>query len=337
MRCGSRRGYGWGCVGVWVLVALAGCGGADREPVQEVSEPEPAGVEFRREPGTLHIQIGGEPFASYVYYDEEIPRPYFAHVKSPSGIQATRHHPPIAGQDEMDHATFHPGIWMAFGDISGNDYWRLKGKVEHEMFVDGPSGGPGQGSFTVRNYYLKQGGSDRVAAEVARYRIQVTPFGYLLLWDSTFTPVAEEIVFGDQEEMGLGVRVQTPISVNYGGEMVDSEGRKNEAQIWGTQADWVDYRGEVQGQWVGILLMPHPDNFRRSWYHARDYGVIVANPFGRQAMKAGPESRVVVRSGEELRLRYGLLIHSSPTREGIGLQDAFPHFLSVTVEESGSG
>ena len=41
-------------------------------------------------------------------------------------MQVTRHHPPIEGQDRVDHGTFHPGIWMAFGDISGSDYWRLE-------------------------------------------------------------------------------------------------------------------------------------------------------------------------------------------------------------------
>lgn len=314
-----------------IALLVAGCAPAPemQEDAQKGEEKPVPTVEFAREPNQLQISVGGEPFGSYVYFDEEIPRPYFANVLSPSGVPVTRHHPPIPGQDEMDHATFHPGIWMAFGDLSGYDYWRLKARVEHEMFVEEPSGEPGKGCFAVRNYYLGKDESDRVAAEVARYCIYVTPHGNLLLMDSTYTPVGEKIVFGDQEEMGLGIRVHTPISVDYGGRMLDSEGRLNGDEIWGTQSDWVDYAGTVDGQWVGVTLMQHPGNFRKSWFHARDYGLIVANPFGRAAMKAGPESKLEVKAGEELRLRYGILIHSSKTEEDTDLPAAYETYLEL--------
>ena len=32
--------------------------------------------------------------------------------------------------------------------------------------------------------------------------------------------------------------------------------------------------------------MPAPSNFRTSWWHNRDYGVFVANPFGRVTYQA---------------------------------------------------
>ncbi len=37
---------------------------------------------------------------------------------------------------------------------------------------------------------------------------------------------------------------------------------------------------------------------------------MAANPFGREAMNKGENSRVVVEAGESLRLRYGVWIHS---------------------------
>ena len=135
-------------------------------------------VSFEQKPGALTILVGGKPFASYIYEDEKITRPYFAHVKSPCGIQVTRNYPPQEG-DPKDHSTFHPGIWLSFGDINGNDYWRLKAKVEHEMFVEQPKGGPGKGTFVVRNYYMSSDGKDRVLAELAKYTILVRPSGTL--------------------------------------------------------------------------------------------------------------------------------------------------------------
>jgi len=52
-----------------------------------------------------------------------------------------------------------------------------------------------------------------------------------------------------------------------------------------------------------------PENFRESWWHNRDYGLMVANPFGRAAMKQGEKSAITVRRGESLRLRFAAIIH----------------------------
>lgn len=91
-------------------------------------------VEFQQKPGRLLILIDKKPFATYVYEDSITTRPYFENVKTPCGIQATRNHPTLAG-DPKDHSSWHPGIWLSFGDLNGIDYWRLKGKVEQEMFT----------------------------------------------------------------------------------------------------------------------------------------------------------------------------------------------------------
>lgn len=81
------------------------------------------------------------------------------------------------------------------------------------MFVQQPVGGPGKGTFTVRNYYMSTDGKDRVCVELAKYTILVRPSGYLLVWNSTFSSDAHDFTFGDQEEFGLGIRVNTKISV----------------------------------------------------------------------------------------------------------------------------
>src|SRR4051794_25486478 len=56
------------------------------------------------------------------------------------------------------------------------------------------------------------------------------------------------------------------------------------------------------------LLMHGPRNVRRSRFHARDYGLLVANPFGRQEFTKREPSRVVVSRGETLKLRFGVLV-----------------------------
>jgi len=307
-----------------LFIILSFCACAAAFGAEEVPE-----VAFKHEPNKLLITVGGAPFASYVYDDSEITRPYFAHVHTPAGIQVTRNHPPIKGKDPTDHATYHPGIWLTFGDISGNDYWRLKARTLHDKFIVPPQGGPGRGTFTVRNVYLSAEGNRRVCVETCRYTILVRPGGYLLLWDSSFTSDSGDFYFGDQEEFGLGIRVATPISVREGGHITDSEGRRDEEQVWGKQADWCDYSGTIDGQRVGMTIMPDPNNFRRCWYHARDYGLVVANPFGRNAMTRGEKSKVAVRKGEKFHLGYAVFIYSAPANGKVHIDAAYKDYLKT--------
>ena len=302
-----------------MLVYLAGCSDNISQPV----------VAFQQKPGKLFISIGGQPFTTYVYEDSVITRPYFSDVKTSCGIQATRNHPPHA-DDPQDHATYHPGIWMSFGDINGNDYWRLKQKVEHEMFVEQPDGGPGKGTFTVRNYYMSSDGNNRILAELVKYTILVRPSGYLLVWNSTFSSNEGDFNFGDQEEMGLGIRVNTKISVQYGqGHMTNAEGMKDGKETWGKASKWIDYSGNIDDNYVGMTIMPDPGNFRSSWYHARDYGFVAANPFGREAMKQGEKSAVTVRKGEEFHLGFGILIYCNPGDDKPDINLAYQDYLDI--------
>ncbi len=294
-------------------------------------------------PGQVAMTVGSQPVAVYVYQEKGSPitRPYFAHVCVPGGIQVTRNHPPIEGQDLSDHGNYHPGIWMSFGDISGSDYWRLAARTEHVKFVEQPASEPGRGTFTVLNRYLDQHDPSKVVCkEIARYTLAVRPEGYLILWDSTFFS-DHEFYFGDQEEMGLGFRVATPLRVDKksrkfpnvapgNGSILDAKGRKNGKEIWGNASDWCDYSGTLQGKRVGITLFCNPDNFRPSWFHARDYGLLEANPFGRDAFDKGEISQVVVKPGEKFRLRYGLLLHATPGNISTDLELAYSDYLNIT-------
>jgi hypothetical protein len=293
-------------------------------------------VEFARADNELTIKVSGAPVATYCWKDDKITHPFFANVHAPNGTQATRHHPPVAGLDLMDHDTLHPGIWMSFGDINGSDYWRLKARVGQVDFVDLPHGGAGQGTFAVHNRYLSQKNpSQTICDEESRYTFLMRPEGYLLLWDSTFS-ADQEIAFGDQEEMGLGFRIATPLramakpegKVRPGkGMILDSEGRKNEKEVWGNAADWCDYSGTIDNQHVGLTILCHPGNFRPSWFHARDRGLLEANPFGRKSFEKGELSAVVVKPGEKLRLRYGILIHSGSKNEKVDLDAAYGDYV----------
>lgn len=270
--------------------------------------PTPVRLNLARD--YLDIVVKDTRVLRYVWRDEKIGRPYCAHLLAPSGVPLSRRHPPLKGQDATDHANYHPGLWLAFGDISGHDYWRLKARVEHTGFVSAPDSGKGWAKFVVRNRYMSSDGRSVVCHEEFRFALSVRTSGYLLLWESLFTPADKMVLFGDQEEMGLAVRLSTPLTVTRGGRIVDSQSRVNGAGVWGKQSAWCDYHGRVGDQLVGITLMPHPGNFRESWFHARDYGLLAANPFGSQALGGGDKNALQVTAESPLTLRWGLLLHS---------------------------
>ena len=300
------------------------------------SIPASGQVQFTKQEEHLDITIDGKPFATYVWEDERTSRPYFKQVMASGGeVQITRSHPPKEG-DLDDHETYHPGVWWGFGDVGGNDYWRMKAKVVGGDFVATPKGGDDRGSFAVKNKMLANGSDEVFCEQLCRFTILKREQGILMICESTFIRKEGDFWLGDQEEMGLGIRVATSIATKSGkgGEIRDSEGRTLHKEIRTNQSDWCDYSGPVAGKHGGILLMNDPSNFRKPWWHAVDTGLLIANPLGESELSGRGKKRenVLVKKGEPFRLRYGALIHLDAKKEDFDSKKAYADFLSVLAE-----
>jgi len=287
------------------------------------------GISFEQQQGKVLFKVDDRTIATYVYEDQQILRPYFTGLKTPDGVQVTRHHPPRKNVDADDHATMHPGLWLGFGDISGKDFWRNKANVKHVSFVRKPYACENRAGFAVLNNYVAD--EEKICREVCEITVFLRPRGYLILWDSEFSADSGPFYFGDQEEMGLGVRLATPIVVKNenGGRIIDDKGNLNEKAIWGKPSLWCDYAGPVGEVFAGVMVMPDPDNFGRCRWHVRDYGFMTANPFGKKAFNLGAPGKVIVRKGESLRLKFGILIHSSSSEKSIDLEAAYTDYLKL--------
>ena len=269
----------------------------------------------------LTITYAGKRVGEYVFRDEKILRPYFANLHSLMGIPLTRNSPPVVGVDAVDHDTMHPGIWLAFGDINGNDFWRNKGQIRHERFVKSPAILQNRVKFTTDSQLITPDGMPLCSLN-SQIEFSRQHQGLLLVWDATFHSETSDFTFGDQEEMGFGARLATPLIEKNGGVILSSSGLRTAQKTWGQPASWCDYGKRIADRNCGVTLMAHPTNFRESWWHNRDYGVFVANPFGRAAMKQGEKSALIVKRGTPFTIKFAALLHDTTDYDPVlGFQD----------------
>lgn len=274
----------------------------------------------------LVIACDGAPVGDFVFADRVVRRPGFHNLHAPDGTQVTRRHPPEPGKDATDHADMHPGLWMGFGDISGADFWRNKGTIRHDRFVDSPAVRSGRLEWSTASTLVSSTGME-LARQTGRFTLARKDQAYLLTWEADFVPLIDGFSFGDQEEMGLGARVATALTEKNGGLIVSSTGDRTANATWGKAYGWCDYSGTIDGRRAGVAIVPFPQNFRPCWWHNRDYGVFVANPFGRKALTQGAASRVDVPRGEVFSLRFAVILHSGPAESPFDVAAACRQFL----------
>lgn len=304
--------------------------------VASVTTAAASGFTIREEPGQLVILDREVLVATYAYQDTTVKRPYFANVKAPNGMQVTRLWPPREGLDPMDHDTMHPGIWQGFGRINNADFWRNKAWIRHERFIETTTADDNIVRFVVENHFEHQG--QTICIEHGAREIRRHDEGYLFIFDSKFLAV-ERTDFGDQQEMGLGVRLATPIIVRGGnGRILNSEGHVNESQAWGKRARWADYSGVIDGHRTGVLLMPDPRNFRPSRFHSRDYGFTVANPFADKDFVGGKANHTIIGPGKRLTLRCAALVYSRPNEQALDATAVYEkHLTALGIPTAPSG
>jgi putative membrane-bound dehydrogenase-like protein len=285
----------------------------------------------------VQIHFADQQIATYLKRHEQLTRPAFVNVKLPSGIQITRNFPPrkpedidpgYTAEEGIIHPVMHPGLWIGYGDVNGNDYWRLQAQVEFVEFVEKPEADRERVSFTIRNRYWNEAKTETVCFEIVQYTIRKIGMNIVMDIQASYQS-DRDFYFGDQEESGLGLRVASPLRVQGGkGTILNNRGEKNGAEIWGKPATWFDYFGTINERTVGVIVVPHKNNERPSWLHARDYGVIVTNPFPKQPKeRREPYVKTQVKEGEKFQLGWTVILHESSGAEEFHREELFKQFI----------
>ncbi|HID11195.1 MAG TPA: hypothetical protein EYP17_07830 [Candidatus Latescibacteria bacterium] len=302
----------------WVLDNLPA--GAERAYTLEWrEEPLSEGVQLVQREGQVEVVVLGQAFTTY-HCGPEWVRPFLYPLIGPYGLSMTRRLARSEDKD-MDHH-HHRSFWVAHGDVNGVDNWSEMeghGRTLHREFLR-LDGGPVFGRIVAVGDWVSVEGR-KVLEEVRDLRIYALPDRCRLVDMDVELKAAEgDATFGDTKEGGIAsLRVQPSMEVRNGGRIENSYGAIGEKEAWGKRASWCDYSGPVEGRWVGMALMDHPEGFRYpTYWHVRDYGLMTANPFGLSHFYNDPNRRGdhILRAGESIKFRYRLYVHVGDAREG---------------------
>ena len=266
------------------------------------------------------VKIAGEEFTVF-HHGASLPKPYFWPVRAPDGAILTR---PI-DPNEKEHP-HHRGIWLSVDEVNDIKFWAERGRITTRE-VKFQSGNPA--TIHLINDWM---GTDGTPTLIETTNISIYP-SRLMTYDFTLAPPAGKLArFDDTKEGLFGIRIAQSMREKEGGKVVNSEGKKTTQECWGQPARWVDYTGMVEAREYGVTIMDHPNNFRPSRYHVRDYGLFSISPFGEGAYQNDPaKSKPVILDDAtpSIRLRYGLYIHPGNAVDG-HVTDAYEQFLKST-------
>jgi len=297
-------------------------------------------VDLQRHGYQIDIAIDERPFATY-YFDPAVAKPYLFPIRSAQGTIVTRSFPMIADLAGEDRDEPHQrAMYFAHGSMNGFDFWgeaafprwsnhssQTFGRTTFRD-IDEMAGGYDSGKLRATFDLVKPDGA-RIAEEVQSYTFSGDEHSRTV--DCEFVIHAGEgiVEMGDTKEGTFAIRVVKALD-SPPGHMVNSAGATGEKGIWGKRADWVDYYGNVAGEDVGVAVFDRPDNFRHpTYWHARAYGLIAANPFGIREFSRDrhEDGSYSIPAGGSLVLRYRVLIHHGEYQEA-RLTDAYREYAA---------
>jgi hypothetical protein len=306
------------------------------EPLKIVKTPE--AIEFYH----------GNSLVTRYHIGAKVAKPYCWPINAPGDIPITRAWPMEKGapNETTDHV-HQKSAWFCHGDVipeglvlkvksldkrvEGVDFWSETpghGRIVCKK-VGEPQETPGMVRIETSNEWQTNDGMT-IMTEERTISLQRVANGRLISFDIDLHASVCPITFGDTKEGSMGVRVSDEVKVAKGnGKYTNADGKVNEKAAWGQLSAWCDYSGKVAGKEAGIAIFEHPTNQTMAAWHAREYGLMAANPFGRNGSgfpaRKGQTELVKLAKGEHLKLKYAIFVHTGDTQSG-NVADAFAKY-----------
>jgi hypothetical protein len=297
-------------------------------------------VELRRGDKQVEVLIDGRPFTTY-YFDPALAKPFLSPLRSAGGTILTRRFPMQKDVPGEDHDEPHQrAMYFAHGDINGLDFWgeaaypkwshHSLSKFGRTVFreIKAIAIGPESGVLRV-TFDLMDPDGTAIAEESQLYVFRGDEHNRIIDCEFIIRANHGPVKLGDTKEGTFAIRIAKALD-SPPGHIVNSRGASGEKDVWGKQAEWVDYYGKVGGEDVGIAIFDHPNNFRHpTYWHARGYGLFAANPFGLREFTHDrhKDGSYTIAADASLTLRYRVLIHHGDCRQA-GVAEAYQQYAS---------
>ena len=340
-----------------LILNMACISNKKQQPIRE--EQLPVKVENHPETKMVDITIGNTLFTAYRYADT-LEKPFLFPVVAADGITVTRGFPIAPREGEgIDHP-HHTGFWFNYGNVNGIDFWgnskwlppaekakcgviRLKNIEKSESLPDKGilvvnqewAGPDGSVPLTEHVTYVFSGGKDyriidhitTLTAQVPEVTFSDTKEGAFAIRVARFLefPSNEPKVFVDAKGQVTKIPVMNNEGVN--GNYLSSEGVEG-AGVWSTRARWMKLYGVSGSDTVSIVFMDHPSNLNfPTFWHARDYGLFSANPFGQKDFTQGKEElNFKLKKGESVTFKHRLYIKSGNNFDKANIEKEWKKF-----------
>jgi Methane oxygenase PmoA len=276
------------------------------------------------------IAINGKPFTS-LYPGADVNRPFLYPLLTASGKRVTRGFPIETLPGEPTDHPHQRGLFVASQNVSGYDFWEndptykratIPGKIVFREWLESKSGAAQGKLGSISDWVSKEGAV--LLTEKRTMTFYAEPRDCRMFdVDVTFT-ARQAVIMEDNHDAIVGLRLGPAFDPKNGGLALNAEGLQNQAEIRSQKSPWVDWQATLEGERAGFMLMDHPSNlnFPARW-DIRDYGLLMANPFGNREFFTGKpslnhEGGYRLAAGESIRLRYRILIH--PLRTDVRAQ-----------------
>lgn len=307
---------------------------------KQTSGPEIKFIEYEGDK-RINVMIDGKLFTSY-YWPDNVYKPILYPVLTSAGTEITRGFPLKPREGERNDHMHQVGIWLNYGSVNGFDFWgngsegkrnTNGGEINH-LSIEQLSDGVGEGSMVITASWVDPAGKELLSERTKYHFIAEGPVRIIDRL-TTLTATSEAVTMEDTKEGTFGIRVARQLELpseedialtnaqiqptavrkvlNEGitGNYRSSEGVSGSA-VWGKRAKWIDLYGSIGDEKISLVISDHPENLNYpTYWHARGYGLLAANPFGVKDFTKGKEElNYVIPVGESLTLRYRVIISS---------------------------
>jgi hypothetical protein len=289
----------------------------------------------------VEVSFNSSLITSYMWPDS-VMKPVLYPIRTIGGTRVTRDYPLVITKGERSDHPHHVGLFFAHQSVNGKDFWNMSpaiplanrhryGKILHTWISCAQALEDQALLITHARWVTNEG--NHLLDETTTTKFTIRGKDVVIDRSTTLTAVADEVIFKDEKDALLAVRVARELELPVEGKdrFVNADGsitelipndnsvvtgtyRNSESEmgdaVWGKRANWVTLDGKKDGKDISIAIIDDPHNPEYpAYWHARGYGLFAVNPLGKKIFTDGKaEMNLKLVKGESAGFAYRIIV-----------------------------